>query len=129
MFATLYCAKIVVANRPVRGGSRIFSRRGCTRLLLHFNTNKPHSFFFLQNTSCIRKLQVISGGEGAQPLHPPPRSAPDTLATPLFSPFLWEDVHALAGYYFSNFSYKTVQVVWIYRIAVQLQYDALTLVH
>ena len=29
-----------------RGGSRIFFRRGCTRLLLYFNTNKPHSFFF-----------------------------------------------------------------------------------
>ena len=38
-----------------------FFRRGCTRLLLYFNTNKPHSFF-LQNTSCIRKPQVISGG-------------------------------------------------------------------
>ena len=58
-----------------RGGSRIFFRRGCTRLLLYFNTNKPQSFFFLQNTNCIRKPQVISG-EGAHPLHPPPRSAP-----------------------------------------------------
>ena len=54
-----------------------FFRRGCTRLLLYFNTNKPHSFFFLQNTSCIRKPQVISGGGGAQLLHPPPRSAPE----------------------------------------------------
>ena len=60
-----------------RGGSRIFFRRGCTRLLLYFNTNKPHSFFFfLQNTSCIRKPKVISGGGGAHPLHPPPRSTP-----------------------------------------------------
>ena len=59
-----------------RGGSRMFFRRGCTRLLLYFNTNKPHSFFS-QNTSCIRKPQVISGEEGsAHPLHPPPRSAP-----------------------------------------------------
>ena len=56
-----------------RGGSRNFFRRGCTRLLLYFNTNKPHSFLFLQNTSCIRKPQVICG---AHPLHPPPRSAP-----------------------------------------------------
>ena len=32
-------------------------------------------FFLLQNTSCIRKPQVISG-RGAHPLHPPPRSAP-----------------------------------------------------
>ena len=51
-----------------------FFRRGYTRLLLYFNTNKPHSFF-LQNTSCIRKPQVIWGG-GEAPLHPPPRSAP-----------------------------------------------------
>ena len=27
-------------------------------------------FFFLQNTGCIRKLQVISGGEGAYPPRP-----------------------------------------------------------
>ena len=61
-----------------RGGSRIFFRRGCTRLLLYFNTiNKPHSFFFWQNTSCIRKPQAISGGRGgAHPVHPAPRSAP-----------------------------------------------------
>ena len=40
-----------------------------------------HIVFFLQNTSCIRKLQVISGrGGGAHPLHPPPRSAPDISA-------------------------------------------------
>ena len=51
-----------------------FYRRGCTRLLLYFNTNKPHSFFFLQNTSCIRKPQVISGGVRTPctlPLDPP----------------------------------------------------------
>ena len=58
----------------VRGGPRIFLRRGCTRLLLYFNTNKPH-FFFLQSTSCIRKPQVISGGggvctPGTHPLYP-----------------------------------------------------------
>ena len=28
-----------------RSGSRIFFRRGCTRLLLCLTTNKPHSFF------------------------------------------------------------------------------------
>ena len=62
---------------PYWGGSRIFVRRGCTRLLLYFNTNKPHSFFFLQNTNCIRKPQVISGeGGGVRtpctlPLDPP----------------------------------------------------------
>ena len=60
-----------------RGGSRIFFRRGCTSLLLYFNTNKPHSFF-LQKTSCIRKPQVISDGGGVRtpctlPLDPPLR--------------------------------------------------------
>ena len=56
----------------------LFFRRGCSLLLLYFNTNKPHSFLFLRNTSCIRISQVISGegGGGSHPLHPPNRSAP-----------------------------------------------------
>ena len=33
-------------------------------------------FFFCRILCCIRKPQVISGGEGAHTLHPPPRSAP-----------------------------------------------------
>ena len=56
-----------------------FFRRGCTRVMLYFNTNRPHSFLFLQNTSCIRKPQIISGGGGCAPLHPPPTSAPAAL--------------------------------------------------
>ena len=60
-------------NSACRGGSRIFVRRGCTRLLLYFNTSKPHSFFFAE-------YQLYqSGGGGAHPLHPPPRSAPGLL--------------------------------------------------
>ena len=47
----------------IRGRSRIFFRRGFTRLLLYLDTNKPHSFFG-QDTSCFRKPQVISGGWG-----------------------------------------------------------------
>ena len=67
--------KRCLITQKTRGGSRIFFRRGCTRLLLYFNTNIPHSLF-LQNTSCIRKPRVISrGGGGAHLLHPPPRSA------------------------------------------------------
>ena len=50
--------------RGLQGRIQDFFRRGCTRLLLYFNTNKPHSFFFSQNNSCIRKPQVISGGRG-----------------------------------------------------------------
>ena len=61
----------------IRGGSRIFFRRGCTRLLLYFNTNKPHSFFFGQNTRCIRKPEVISGrGEGVRTACTLPLDAP-----------------------------------------------------
>ena len=35
------------------------------------NTNKPHSFFSLQNTTCTRKPQVISGGGGGGGGPPP----------------------------------------------------------
>ena len=55
-----------------RGGSRIFFRRVCTRLLLYFNTNKPHSFLFWQNTSTPYTL----------PLDPPQH---DCMCTILFS--------------------------------------------
>ena len=47
------------------------------------STSINHIVFFLQNTSCITKPQVISsrGGGGSHPLHPPPRSAPGLLRT------------------------------------------------
>ena len=66
------------ATQGCRGGSRIFFRRGCTRLLLYFSTNKPHSFFcripvVLENCKSSRGQ---GGGGGAHALHPPPRSAP-----------------------------------------------------
>ena len=49
--------------------------------------------FFLQNTSCIRKPQVISG-RGAHPLHPPPRSAPQNylLLAAYHGPLLYSDL-------------------------------------
>ena len=75
LLSTMYPSALVI----IQGRIQDFFRRGCTRSLLYFNTNKPHSYFFLQNTSCIRKPQVISGRGGwggAHPLHPPPRSAP-----------------------------------------------------
>ena len=61
-----------------RGGSRIFFRRGCTRLLLYFNTNKTHSFFFCRIPVVLenRRSSQEEGGRGAHPLHPPPRSFP-----------------------------------------------------
>ena len=60
-----------------RGGSRIFSRRGCTHLLLYFSTNKPYSFFFGRIPVVLENRRLSRGwGGGAHPLHPPPRSAP-----------------------------------------------------
>ena len=48
--------------------------------LVSCSTSTPinHIFFFLQNTSCIRKPQVISGGGGGGGVYPCtlPRSAP-----------------------------------------------------
>ena len=34
--------------------------------MVYFNTNKIQSFFFLQNTSGIKKAQVIFGGGGGE---------------------------------------------------------------
>ena len=55
----LYVCHVVLYN--MQGRIQNFFRRGCTRLLLFFNTNNPQSFFFWQNTSCIRTPQVILG--------------------------------------------------------------------
>ena len=67
-------------NSGYRGGSRIFFRRGCTRLLLQFNTNKPHSFFFCRIPVVLENLRSSrKEGGGAHPLHPPPRSAPGLI--------------------------------------------------
>ena len=50
-----------------RGGSRIFFRRGCTRLLLYFNTNKPHSFFLGRIPVVLENGRSSQGGGGAHP--------------------------------------------------------------
>ena len=55
----------------VRGGSRIFFRRGCTRLLFYFNTNKPHSFF-CRIPVVLENRRSSRGGGGAHLLHLPP---------------------------------------------------------
>ena len=56
-----------------RGGSRIFFRRECTRLLLYFNTNKPHS-------SCRIPVALKTagnlGGGGCAPPAPSPKIRP-----------------------------------------------------
>ena len=65
-----------------RGGSRIFFMRGCTLLLLYFNTNKPHSFFFFCRIPVVLENRRSSRGGGSHPLHPPPRSAPVLRSLP-----------------------------------------------
>ena len=67
-----------------RGGSRIFFRRRCTRLL---STSTPINHIVLFFFSC--KIPVVLencrsgvGGGGAHPLHPPPRSAPAVYPLP-----------------------------------------------
>ena len=49
-----------------RGGSRIFFSRGCTRLLLYFNTNKPHSFFFRRIPVVLENRRSSQGGGGVR---------------------------------------------------------------
>ena len=76
-----------------RGGSRIFFRRGCTRLLLYFNTSKLHSFFFAEYQLYYKTAGHLRGGGGAYPLHPPPRSAPGiTHWTQKVKKFTWESL-------------------------------------
>ena len=74
-----------------RGGSRIFFRRGCAHLLLHFNTNKPHTFFFCRIPDVLENRRLSWGRGGAHPLHSPPRSAPGVFIRPqvLFLPWGW----------------------------------------
>ena len=62
----------------LRGGSRTFFRRGCTRLLLYFNTNKPHSFFF-------RRIPVVSENRRSSRGGAPPAPSPEIR--PWFSKF------------------------------------------
>ena len=50
-----------------RGGSRIFFRRGCTSLLLYFNTNKPHSFFYRKPVVLENRRSSQTGGGGGAP--------------------------------------------------------------
>ena len=52
------------SNKRCRGESRIFFRRGCTRLLLYFNTNKPHSFFCRIPVALENRRSSQGGGGG-----------------------------------------------------------------
>ena len=61
-----------------QGRIRDFFRRGRTRLLLYFNTNKSLIIiiFFFGRIPVVLENRRSSQGGGSHPLHPPPRSAP-----------------------------------------------------
>ena len=69
--------KKVADEKKVPDEKKSMSGHRTTLRNVSCSTSTPKKTHFLQNTSCIRKLQVISG-RGAHPLHPPPRSAPVT---------------------------------------------------
>ena len=81
----LFLAKVLhhehSVSERIRGGSRIFFRRGCTRLLLYFNTNKPH-FFFSRIPVVLENRRSSQRGGGVRipctlPLDPPLRISAD----------------------------------------------------
>ena len=46
---SLFLVNLHSLTQEAQGRIQDFFRRGRTRLLLYFNTNKPHSFFFVEN--------------------------------------------------------------------------------
>ena len=74
-----------IRNIPFSGADPGFFLGGGALVSCSTSTPINHIVFFWQNTSCIRKPKVISGGGGGggappppHPLHPPPRSTPDS---------------------------------------------------
>ena len=57
-----------IKGQNFRSGSRIFFRSGCTRLLLYFNTNKPHRFFSFAEYQLHQKTagHLKGGGGGGE---------------------------------------------------------------
>ena len=96
LLSTKKCKNPVKQQQNAGADPGFFFRRGCTCLLLYFNTNKPHSFFFVFcRIPVVLENRGSFHGGGAHPLHPPPRSAPgmwlqlllDRLLVPPFISF------------------------------------------
>ena len=74
--ASEFQINVHVSTILLRGGCRISFRRGCTRLLHHFNTNKQQSFFFFCTIPVVLENRWSSQGGGVctpctLPLDPP----------------------------------------------------------
>ena len=84
--------------------------------LVSCSTSTPinHIVFFLQNTSCIRKPQVISWG-GANPVHSLPRSAPVMVVVgEMLSGVIHREIKACCG---SILSFRIKLNYNIYRVS------------
>ena len=98
--SNLVLVVFLVLESKARGGSRIFFRRGGALV------------------SCIRKPQVISGhggGRVAHPLHPPPRSAPESSLlrkSHTHSCFVVESIGLYYLHWFDHSSTRLVAVSW-----------------
>ena len=57
-----------------QGQIQDFFEEGCTRLLLYFNTNKPHSFFFCRIPVVLENCRPSQGRGGG--VHPLPLDLP-----------------------------------------------------
>ena len=69
-----------LSNKKHQGRIQHFFRRGCTCLLLYFNTNKPHSFFCRIPVVLENRRSSQEGGGGVRtsctlPLDPPLNTA------------------------------------------------------
>ena len=59
------CVTLKTSKESAGADPGFFFRSGCTRLLLYFNTNKPHSFFFCR-TPVVLENRRSSQGEGVR---------------------------------------------------------------
>ena len=62
-------------HNALQGRIQDFFRRGCSRLLLYFNNNKPHSFFFGRIPVVLENPRSSQGG-GCAPPAPSPQIRP-----------------------------------------------------
>ena len=70
--SSLLRCKTILAQARIQD----FFRRGCTRFLLYFNTNKPHTFFFCRIPGVLENRRSSQGWEAPSRLLPLGRFRP-----------------------------------------------------